>query len=94
MSHDSRATEQPAMRVVVFNLAGEFKAMHAAERWCAENGFSIGRGQRGSPRGLLRGAWDIAKWRNLSRQERGDLDGTVTGDARSGPVTIRIKAGR
>jgi hypothetical protein len=78
--------------VMTFADVGDFQACYAAERWCAENGYSVGPGCVGSPRGLLRGDWLIAKWRNLTKQERAELDGQMTGDMRSGPVTIRVKA--
>ncbi|WP_250467671.1 hypothetical protein [Caballeronia sp. GAFFF2] len=69
-----------------------FEAVYSAEAWCAENGYSVGAAQQGAPRGLLRGDFAIAKWRNLSPAERLSLDGTMTGDMRNGPVTIHIKA--
>jgi hypothetical protein len=94
VTHEHLIPDKPADRVIVFDVAGDFNAMRAAEHWCAEHGISVGRQQRGSPRGLLRGSWDIQKWRNLNAQERRDLDGTMTGDMKSGPVTIRMKAGR
>lgn len=78
--------------VMTFADVGDFEAMYAAEQWCADNGYSVGAGQRGSPRGLLRGDFVIMKWRNLSAQERAELDGTMTGDMRNGPVTVSVKA--
>jgi hypothetical protein len=76
---------------VVFEQKGDFQAVAAAEDWCRERGISVGSMERGNPRGLLRGDFAIAKWRNLSVQERIDLDGAMTGDMRNGPVIIRIK---
>jgi len=76
---------------IVFNQAGDFSAMQAAEQWCRENDVSYGSTQMGNPRGLVRGECDISKWRNLSRQDIAELDGTMTGDMRNGPVTINIK---
>lgn len=77
--------------VKTFSESGDFEASHAAERWCAENGISVGRCQGPSPRGLLYGDYDIQKWRNLNVHERAMLDGTLTGDMRHGPVHLRIK---
>jgi len=76
---------------VVFLQTGDFQAMHSAQDWCKERGISVGHMERGSPRGLLRGDFDIAKWRNLSPSERYALDGRMTGDMRNGPVVINIK---
>ncbi len=78
--------------VLTFSEPGDFQAVYAAERWCAENGYSVGPGCAGSPRGLLRGEWLIAKWRSLTKQERAALHGQMTGDMRNGPVTITLKA--
>ncbi|MBP2232485.1 hypothetical protein J2847_005814 [Azospirillum agricola] len=71
-----------------FTEAGDFVAVRAAERWLAENGFSVGRMQAHAPRGILMGDnWDIQKWRNLTRKERAELDGILIGD-RNGPAEI------
>lgn len=77
--------------VMTFADVGDFQAMYAAEDWCKRHGYSVASAQRGSPRGLMRGDWLIAKWRNLTTKERGQLDGTMTGDMRNGPVTIKVK---
>lgn len=73
-----------------FNEAGDFKAMYAAEAWCAENGISVGSSERGNPRCLMRGDFAIAKWRNLSAAERKECHGVMTGDMRNGPVTVEM----
>jgi hypothetical protein len=78
--------------VMTFADVGDFQAFYAAERWCKENGYSVGSMQGPDPIGLLRGDFAISKWRNLSRQQRAELDGQMTGDMRSGPITIRVKA--
>jgi hypothetical protein len=75
----------------VFDGSGDFVAVRAAEAWCATNGLSVGRMQRGDPRGLLRGDYDIQKWRNLNAAERRALSGTMTGDMRNGPVIVELK---
>lgn len=61
---------------------GEWTASTAAEKWLRNGGYSVGRRQRGEPRGVLRGDWDIQKWRNLRKREREALDGVMTGDSR------------
>jgi hypothetical protein len=73
-----------------FNESGDWKAVTAAEKWCAENGISVGTMQGASPRGLKRGEFTIAKWRNLSENDIAGLDGRMTGDMRNGPVIIEI----
>ena len=75
---------------VCFRHEGNFAAYRAAEAWLTERGYSIGHMQRGAPCGLLHGDYDIQKWRNLSNAERAALDGTLSGDFRNGPVTIRL----
>lgn len=79
-----------AFRSKTFTGAGEFEAMYAAERWLKERGFSVGRQQAHAPRGILFGDFEVAKWRNLSTEERVALHGTMTGDGRNGPITVLI----
>lgn len=73
-----------------FRQTGDFEAVRAAERFLAEAGFSLGIMQKGSPRGILFGDFDIQKWRNLREADREALHGTMTGDRR-GPVHVWIK---
>ena len=56
-----------------------FGAMRAAEKACKEKGLVAGSHQRGSPRGLMRDdEYDyVAKWRNLTVQERRELHGVI-----------------
>ena len=68
----------------------DFKACREAETFLAARGFSVGSMQRGDPRGILYGDFDIQKWRNLSGNERMFLHGQMTGPMRDGPVTIEI----
>lgn len=77
---------------IVFNQKGTFQARLAAEAWCREHGISVGQSSATGPSGLLFGKYDwIAKWRNLTPKERGDLHGTMDGDFREGPVIINLK---
>lgn len=80
-------------RTISFDQHGDFAATRAAEAWCKENGYSVGRMQAREPRGILKGNYDIAKWRNLTLKERQQLDGTMRSDGRNGPVYITIKDG-
>ncbi len=76
---------------IVFDQKGTFRALEAARQWCRDNGISYGSSCAMSPTGLLRGDYCIAKWRNLTLKERKELDGTMSGDMREGPVTIRLR---
>ncbi len=69
---------------------GEFAPCRAAEAWCEAHGISVGHGQRGAPRGLLIGNFDIQKWRNLDSDERAALHGVMRGDMRNGPVIVDL----
>lgn len=71
-------------------VGADFAAIRAAEDWLEDRGFSCGRGQRGAPRGILFGEWDIQKWRNLNERERSELHGQIVGDSRDGPVAVEI----
>lgn len=64
----------------------------AAERYLAERGFSVGRRQGPSERGILLGDFDIQKWRNLSVQDRFALHGVLqrTGCDRDTPAVVVI----
>lgn len=73
-----------------FSETGDFEASRAAEKWCHQNGISIGIPQRGAPRGLMYGDCAISKWRNLGIHEKAAMHGTLTGDMRNGPVFLRI----
>lgn len=61
-------------------LTGEdsFTVTQRAEAALRESGFSVGRMQAHSPRGILFGDFDIQKWRNLDRADREALHGQVT----------------
>lgn len=72
------------------DAGGNFSAQSRAEAFLEGAGFSVGRMQRGSPRGILFGYFDIQKWRNLNEVERHELHGEMTGDMRAGPVTVSM----
>ena len=77
---------------IEFDQKGLWQAKEAAEAWCRENGISVGQSSADGPSGLLFGDYDwIAKWRNLTAQERADLHGTMDGDFREGPVIVTLK---
>lgn len=76
---------------IQFNEPGDFRAMHAAERFLRKHGFSIGQVQGPAPRAIMFGRYDfIAKWRNLTLAEQEASHGQMTGSMRNGPVTVMI----
>ena len=75
---------------LTFDEPGTFNALYAAERWCDHNGYSRGSTDRSGVIGLMKGNYDIAKWHNLTKQERRACDGVMTGDFREGPVTVHL----
>lgn len=72
----------------------DFSAYTAAEKWCREQGYSVGSMQRGAPTLVFYGDCDVAKFRNISAQERkaaiGKIEG-IGGRFRGGPVTVTLK---
>ena len=56
-----------------------WNAYNAAAAWCRTNGYSVGTMERGSPTGVLKGDYDINKWRNMSTKDRAGLSGTIEG---------------
>ncbi|MEN5297709.1 hypothetical protein ABE530_05060 [Brucella sp. TWI559] len=68
---------------------GDFAAVRRAEQLLEQHGFSVGTTQRGSSRGIMFGAYDIQKWRNLNEADRAALHGIVDGD-RSSDAQIEI----
>jgi hypothetical protein len=91
-------TIKPAIEAAGFTkeFVGEedFHALYAAQRWLTENGYCYGSQERGNPTGIMKGPYDISKWRHMSRREIDQLDGRMTAPGlcfRSGPVTIHLK---
>lgn len=74
-----------------FDQIGTFSAYYAACDWLNANGYSHSSTCIDGPVGILKGDYYIAKWRNLTRKERSELDGTLAGDFRNGPLTLRLK---
>ena len=70
----------------------DFKALHDAEEWLKNNGFSNAPLCGDMPVGIMKGDWCIAKWKNLTEYERECLHGTMTSeDFRNTDVIIEIK---
>lgn len=79
---------------VEFSTEGDFAALNEATTFLSARGFSYGRLQRGAPVGVMFGDVIISKWRNLSPEDRGDLQGMIIGDnnsMRHGPVKIMLR---
>lgn len=87
-------TDLVVTRNLVFEDEGDFCALEAARKWCRDHGYSYGSLQADAPTGLLKGLYEISKWRNMTPAEREALDGTMDAPGRTyrtGPVTIRVK---
>ena len=71
----------------------EFPNLNAAKQWCDDTGHSYGPLCRDMPIGVLKGDWLIAKWKNLTDEERDGLHGRITTntDWDTGPVFITFK---
>lgn len=77
--------------VATFKGAGDFQAYRMAEEWCRENGYSIGLMSNPYPTALIKGDFQIAKWKNLTNLERTQVDGVIYGDFCEGPIVIKLK---
>lgn len=77
----------PREAPIVFDQAGEFASVHAAERALRRAGFSCGPMQDQAPRALVLGRARVGKWSHLTHQERKEIDGEMWG-CRDGAVRI------
>lgn len=74
-----------------FSGSGDFDAMHSAECFLRQHGFSIGQPQGPAPRAIMFGDYDfIAKWRNLTPAEQEASHGQMTGSMRNGPINVTL----
>lgn len=76
--------------MIIIHGIGDFAALRSAEKLLASAGFSMAPGCARQPTGLMFGDYAIAKWRNLSTQQRAGLHGVMTGDRREGPLKITL----
>lgn len=75
---------------ITFTQPAEWQAMRAAEEMVRRLRH-LGRSPPERRPGLMRGDYDIQKWRNLTMHNRAVLDGTMTAaDFCHGPVTVRL----
>lgn len=66
-----------------------FSAINTAEKFLKDAGFSVGSMERNSPIGIVKGLYIIAKWSNLTEDDKKMLNGVITSnDFRDGDVTI------
>jgi len=75
---------------VVYDDTEDFKAFRKAEQFAKANGMIVGSMARGMPIGLAdENVYGyVAKWYNMTSEERKDLLGVIMGDKRNGPVTV------
>lgn len=90
--HPSDPRARGAAFTKLFDGAGgdDFFALHAAQYYLRQRGFSFGSSSIGLPVGVMYGRWQIAKWRNMSPREIVSLHGEIAGDFRCGPATLSI----
>lgn len=75
-----------------FNSELAFGAYTKACEFARSIGMSVGALQASGPTALVRGDALVAKWRNLSSDERARIDGVIVGDKRNGPVTVHYRS--
>ncbi len=81
----------PVSKTMVFENDGTpFSALRKAEAWLKEKGYSVGTMQFPNPIGIKKGDYTISKWWNMMKAEHEQLDGIITGEFRSGNVTIKF----
>lgn len=78
---------------ITFQSDETFSAYRQAQQYLTDNGYSYGPSCVMYPTAILKGDYNIAKWKNLTAKERKQVDGIITGDMRHGPVTITFYDG-
>lgn len=77
--------------IKTFDEKGTFAAYNAAKKWLKENGYSYSPSCANAPIAIMKGNYNIAKWKNLTDDEIKQLDGKVVGEMREGPVIVHIE---
>lgn len=79
-----------ASRVIEIPAGGTFKAFYEAETLVREMGYGVGSMCGPEPIGFAHGYDYIAKWYNLSREDKNSLDGLLLHDGgfREGGVKV------
>lgn len=85
-----RAAQAAVIKSFDGRLNEDFSALEQAQFWLNARDFSFGSPCVGSPIGVMFGRWIVAKWRNLTSREIAGLHGEISGDFRTGPVTVAI----
>lgn len=62
---------------IEFKPRGTFNAFYSAENYLKELGYSVGSMCRSEPIGFKHGDLYVAKWYNLSKEDREQLDGIM-----------------
>jgi hypothetical protein len=79
------------IELIFTDNSGDFEALHAAQAWCRERGYSCGSMSNPLPIAIMFGDFQIAKWKNLTIEEREACDGRIESqDFRAGPVKIAL----
>lgn len=74
-----------------FSVDGTFESYYAAQGWAIENGYSLGSMDGFNPIAMMKDYDYIAKWHNISNEERLTVHGVMISDYfREKPVTILI----
>ena len=87
----NRATGLVVEHAVEFPANGTFDAVHKAEAYLRELGYTIGSMERSNPIGFAddRQIQYVSKWNNMTSAEHKTLDGVLESrDFREGSVTI------
>lgn len=74
----------------IFRGGAPFEAQDAARAFMKRVGFSMASSCANAPTACMFGDYLIAKWRNLTVAERRASHAIMTGDGRSGPLTITL----
>lgn len=88
--HSPRGAQAAVIKTFDGRPACDFSALHEAQFWLNARGFSFGLSCIGHPSGVMFGRWSVAKWRNMTSREIAALHGEISGDFRTGPVTVAI----
>lgn len=72
-----------------------WNALGDATQWCSDNDYSVAPMCGPEPIGIMKGDVEIAKWRNLTSEERKGCDGIIVPDGggkfRNNSCTIKFR---
>jgi len=85
---------KPVVEQATFNNEGTFEAYWAALAWARAKGFEESSMSHPLPTALVKGSFEESdlpeKWKNFKPRHAEMVDGTITGDLREGPVTVKL----